>query len=917
MSDLPSVAPPTQQQLSLFELLLTELASVLSSEQKTVFGYTLHQLRCGNAAFFGDVERSLRVLAEEAHGHGRPDLWRKALAVLRPDAPVPHYAGPPLTAAQRRVLGSLYDLSVAELADLPLPFLRVRLNLRDGRPVPDEVAVDGLRGLAYEAGDRRRSDLVVPLLRAYLALLPDAWPLWFNLGNHLGYLSKFDEAIAAYDEVLRRNPAHAWSWFNRGYRHDELGHHDRAKADWIEAARLGCDLEHFPDTITRRMIPRHGFTAVALLILDPKLPPNQRRQLTRALRRALDDSRTHDGWYLSQPPGQPRHDARPLVTLLMHAALADIRRDSRPEPNRPVYGRNATGYTTEVPDEDELRRKHWYLVPGGPSGPPDRPAHLDRLEALLRRGKQYDALEALWAVHYVAGAIALSCLMNGVVDWPTPVKRLAVSAEVTPEGPDLDEQELAAVADWVRNEASTDLAGYALRHFRSSADTLRALVLTTEGPDTRLVIDSDVMLRQMARMVADPNAPVDPDDPVTPRLGSTLRAESLWWFVEPVYREWVLAAHYGDRPEARLNALCHARQFNALAATELWSELPTTTWRACRNRILAAYNPDVALKDVQARLGLDTTLIDYYTYEICGETVSQLVVTSGGANATCRDVDLRAGELKAMIQAGQAAAFPATGLSPQVEHPLCLPDALTRTLLFVPYGYLRQIPLHALPTVREALDRGEVQRVVYLSTVSSILQRPSAVPKARRALFVGHDPDEDLGLDDDLANLRRYVDDVTVLTGDAATLDAVLAELPKHDLAHFACHGDIDFRLAAGYLELAGGRLYPWDVMSATTPRTVVINACLGVSVERIETTSDGAFGLHDAFLVAGARHVVGGLWEIPEWTARQFAASLYRHLAEGRDVPAAVADAQRDLRKVTSDPFYWAPHACFGEWRP
>jgi CHAT domain-containing protein len=82
---------------------------------------------------------------------------------------------------------------------------------------------------------------------------------------------------------------------------------------------------------------------------------------------------------------------------------------------------------------------------------------------------------------------------------------------------------------------------------------------------------------------------------------------------------------------------------------------------------------------------------------------------------------------------------------------------------------------------------------------------------------------------------------------------------------------------------LADARLYPWDVLAGPVPETVVLNACLGISVERYKNTSDGAFGLHDTFLAAGARKIVGGLWKLNEWTARTFAEGFYRRLSSVR----------------------------------
>ena len=110
---------------------------------------------------------------------------------------------------------------------------------------------------------------------------------------------------------------------------------------------------------------------------------------------------------------------------------------------------------------------------------------------------------------------------------------------------------------------------FALVHFRCAADDLIALALTHTEPVTDTVIYFD-----------DDGPMLGSDGNLAARPGSIDLAESQWWFAEPVYREWVLAADYGRRPESRLAALCHARQFNALAATELWSAVPAERWLA-------------------------------------------------------------------------------------------------------------------------------------------------------------------------------------------------------------------------------------------------------------------------------------------------------------------------------------------------
>ncbi|MGW2047667.1 CHAT domain-containing protein [Streptomyces sp. NPDC001858] len=221
------------------------------------------------------------------------------------------------------------------------------------------------------------------------------------------------------------------------------------------------------------------------------------------------------------------------------------------------------------------------------------------------------------------------------------------------------------------------------------------------------------------------------------------------------------------------------------------------------------------------------------------------------------------GELRALFDAGTSSLLPAAGLPPAVGRPLLLPSGpLPKTLLIVPYGYLRKIPVHSLRLVLQAVDDGTLERIVYLPTASFAGRPHLPATRPRRILFIGHDPAGDIDYAHDLAALRAYGGDVTAVLGREATCSRVQTELPHHDLVHFACHGDMD------------------------------------------------------ADLAAGARSVIGSMWALPEWTGRAFADIFYRRLAAGEDSPQAVTSTQRELRSVTKDPFYWAAQACFGAWR-
>lgn len=246
----PLTEPQLRTFLSLYDLLTTELHDVLTPEQEAFFGFTRHELRAGHPVPNERVVHGLRILAQTAATHHRPDLSNKvrnALRDVRPDwmsggdpgETDALYDGRPLSRPQRRTFLSLYDLATGRLRDVLTPdeaamFVDLRHRLRSDLSVPDQLIVHLLMLLGKRAALHGHSDLVVKLYRAYLKMMPDQWSIWYDLGNHLTHISDHDVAIIAYDEALRHNPRHAWSRFNRGRLHYDLEHYD---------------LEHYDDAV--------------------------------------------------------------------------------------------------------------------------------------------------------------------------------------------------------------------------------------------------------------------------------------------------------------------------------------------------------------------------------------------------------------------------------------------------------------------------------------------------------------------------------------------------------------------------------------------------------------------------------------------------------------------------------------------
>jgi len=60
-------------------------------------------------------------------------------------------------------------------------------------------------------------------------------------GNDYSDKGNYDQAIAAYDKAIQRNPDYAEAYYGRGNAYEAKGDHDRAIADYDKAIQLNPD----------------------------------------------------------------------------------------------------------------------------------------------------------------------------------------------------------------------------------------------------------------------------------------------------------------------------------------------------------------------------------------------------------------------------------------------------------------------------------------------------------------------------------------------------------------------------------------------------------------------------------------------------------------------------------------------------
>jgi CHAT domain-containing protein len=78
----------------------------------------------------------------------------------------------------------------------------------------------------------------------------------------------------------------------------------------------------------------------------------------------------------------------------------------------------------------------------------------------------------------------------------------------------------------------------------------------------------------------------------------------------------------------------------------------------------------------------------------------------------------------------------------------------------------------------------------------------------------------------------------------------------------------------------------------------------------------EGIDGLAEAFLLAGAKSVVGALWDVDDSATESLMKAFYSHLAQGQDKAFALRQAKLDYlqRSANSSPVYWAPFTLIGD---
>lgn len=335
---------------------------------------------------------------------------------------------------------------------------------------------------------------------------------------------------------------------------------------------------------------------------------------------------------------------------------------------------------------------------------------------------------------------------------------------------------------------------------------------------------------------------------------------------------------------------------------------------------LVTVNP-IPARDIQAKLGCDETLIEYYYKDA---DLYAFVVTRGNLTAvklSGEGLEQDADNLRKSLESASGGFdFFSGKLYRRLIAPL-EPCLKTSRVSVVSHGILHYIPFGALQQDGKYLIDRFALRFLPSAGVITFLRRPEGPQKNKMIIFGNPDlgdPGQDLkhAQEEAAAIAALYPHSKLFLRGDASK-GHFLAEAGNYDYVHLAAHGAFraDAPLHSGVF-LAGGKgaagfvsvndLFALDLKADL----VTLSACeTGLGKVR---SGDDVVGFVRGFLFAGANSILASLWKVDDLATSDLMIEFYRNLKR-HEKDEALRLAQMKVRKKYRHPFYWASFQLIG----
>ncbi|MBD2484850.1 CHAT domain-containing protein [Planktothrix sp. FACHB-1365] len=253
-------------------------------------------------------------------------------------------------------------------------------------------------------------------------------------------------------------------------------------------------------------------------------------------------------------------------------------------------------------------------------------------------------------------------------------------------------------------------------------------------------------------------------------------------------------------------------------------------------------------------------------------------------------------------------------------------------LCLIPHRYLHNFPLHALPVSTRYLESQSLlelfpKGIQYAPNWPLLRDTANRVRPNFTNLFAIQNPSEDLVFTDmEVENIQQYFSNSTVLRGRNATKEAVInsKQLSFADCLHISGHSFFNFQSpwdsaiiladaeeSSDESQVNLRNSYPrFNLTKVLTIaeifklnlsqcRLVTLSACETALVD-ISSYIDEYVSFQSAFLLAGAKTVIGSLWVPSDCSTAILMIKFYQNLSQGLTISSALVQAQIWLKNIT-----------------
>lgn len=247
------------------------------------------------------------------------------------------------------------------------------------------------------------------------------------------------------------------------------------------------------------------------------------------------------------------------------------------------------------------------------------------------------------------------------------------------------------------------------------------------------------------------------------------------------------------------------------------------------------------------------------------------------------------------------------------------------TILFVPQGGLRRIPLSALHDGKNFLIRkysvATAQGFSLISPLVFIKENMSVLSIGITESVQGFPPLESVG--EELDAIGQIYPGVTLKNKDVL-MNRVKQELKdgSYSIVHFATHGEIGKTPKQTFLLAWDGKItmdYFEQFMAPNRYRRNPVELLVLSACQTAAGSDLSGLGLAGIGLKAGARSSLGTLWSVDDRAASALVAEFYHNLKD--PMISKVKALQKSQMKLLYElnyqhPFYWAPFLLIGAWQ-